>query len=304
MLLSFACLAAALARLLPQRRGQGLIVTPQTLLRWHRELVRRKWTQPRWSPDRPPVDDRVRQLVLRLAREKPGWCYQRIAGELIRLGFHISPSTIRRLLASTGLEPAPQRRALNGPAFLRRQAASLLACDFSPSRRSRCVTSVCSPSSRLAAGAPTSPVAQRTRQAPQCFRQARDLSFTGLFDRMRFQSTIAIASSPLPSTRVFRSERITVIHTPVQAPRANAYLERFVRTVRTECLDWLLIVGRRHLDRSYASTSSTTTTNALTADSRSSRLKRERLRHRGATMSNAATASAASCMSATEPQPE
>src|SRR6266487_4887752 len=84
---------AALVRLLPWRRRHGLVVTPQTLLRWHRELVRRKWTQPPRAPGRPPVDDQVRQLVLRLARENPRWGYPRIAGELLKLGLPISPST-------------------------------------------------------------------------------------------------------------------------------------------------------------------------------------------------------------------
>src|SRR5438270_7855181 len=89
---------AALARMLPRRRRHTLVVTPQTLLRWHRELVRRKWTQPRRSPGRPPVNDRVRQLVLRFARENPRWGYPRIAGELLKLGLRVSPSTVRRLL--------------------------------------------------------------------------------------------------------------------------------------------------------------------------------------------------------------
>jgi hypothetical protein len=105
---------AALARLLPHRRRHGLLVTPATLLRWHRELVRRKWTYPQRKPGRPPTDPALRGLVLRLARENPGWGYQRIAGELIKLGFPISPSTIRRLLAAAGLEPAPRRPSYCG----------------------------------------------------------------------------------------------------------------------------------------------------------------------------------------------
>jgi hypothetical protein len=156
---------AALARLLPHRRRHGLVVTPATLLRWHRELVRRKWTYPR-RPGRPPTGRALRELVLRLAPENPSWGYQRIAGELIKLGFRISPSTIRRLLAAAGFEPAPRRRAVSWPAFLRRQATSLLACDFLLSRRSLCVVSTCSSSSSLAAGVSTSLVARRTRQAP------------------------------------------------------------------------------------------------------------------------------------------
>ena len=121
---------AALMRLLPWRRRQGLVVTPQTLLRWHRELVRRKWTQPRRARGRPPVDDRVRQFVLRLARENPRWGYPRIAGELLKLGLRISPSTVRRILLSAGLKPAPRHAWPSWREFLRQQAAGMLACDF------------------------------------------------------------------------------------------------------------------------------------------------------------------------------
>jgi hypothetical protein len=121
---------AALARMLPERRRRGLVVTPQTLLRWHRQLVRRKWTQPRRSSGRPPVDDRVRQLVLRFARENPRWGYPRIAGELLKLGLQVSPSTVRRILLAARLEPAPRRSGPSWRDFLRQQAASMLACDF------------------------------------------------------------------------------------------------------------------------------------------------------------------------------
>jgi putative transposase len=121
---------AALARVLPRRRRQGLFVTPQTLLRWHRELVRRKWAQPRGKPGRPAVDPEVRELVLRLARENPRWGYPRIAGELLKLGRRVSASTVRRLLLAAGLEPAPRREVPNWRDFLRQQAASMLACDF------------------------------------------------------------------------------------------------------------------------------------------------------------------------------
>jgi Homeodomain-like domain len=123
-------LIAALARLLPHRRRRALIVTPATLMRWHRELVRRRWTYPQRKPGRPPTSRALRELVLRLARENPRWGYQRIAGEAMKLGFRLSPSTVRRLLASAGLDPAPRRGAVSWPAFLRRQAASMLACDF------------------------------------------------------------------------------------------------------------------------------------------------------------------------------
>ncbi len=124
-------LLAALARLLPPRRRHGLVVTPQTLLRWHREFVRRKWMQPQRAAGRPPVDRRVRELVLRLARENPGWGYPRIAGELLKLGLRVSPSTIRRILLANRLGPAPRRSGPGWREFLRQQAASMLACDLS-----------------------------------------------------------------------------------------------------------------------------------------------------------------------------
>ena len=110
---------AALSRMLPPRGRHGLIVTPQTLLRWHRELVRRRWTQPHRTGGRPPVERRVRELVLRLARENPGWGYPRIAGELLKLGVRVSPSTVRRLLLTAGLTPAPRRSGPSWREFLR-----------------------------------------------------------------------------------------------------------------------------------------------------------------------------------------
>jgi putative transposase len=123
-------LLAAAARLLPPARRQGLLVTPNTLLRWHRELVRRRWTHPSARAGRPPIDARTRELVVRLARENPRWGYQRIAGELNKLGLAASPSTVRRLLARAGLGPAPRRSGPSWREFLRAQAASVIACDF------------------------------------------------------------------------------------------------------------------------------------------------------------------------------
>jgi putative transposase len=240
---------AGLARLLPHRRRYGLLVTPATLLRWHRELVRRKWTCPQRKPGRPPTDRDLRELVLRLARENPGWGYQRIAGELLKLRFRISPSTIRRLLAAAGLEPAPRRRAVSWPAFLRRQGASLLACDFftveTVTLRRLYVLFFIELGSRRVhfAGCTANP------SGASVLQQARNLSFTGLFDRIRFLIHDRDSKFTASFDEVFRSEGIRVIHTPLQAPQANAYAERFVRTVRTECLDWLLIIGRRHLEQ-------------------------------------------------------
>jgi putative transposase len=239
---------AALARVLPRRHRQGFIVTPQTLLRWHRELVRRKWTQPQRSPGRPPVNDRVRQLVLRLARENPRWGYPRIAGELRKLGLRVSPSTVRRLLLGAGLRPAPRRAGPSWRDFLRQQAASMLACDFftveTVSLRRFYVLFFIELGSRRVriAGCTTNPSGAWVTQ------QARNLSFTGVFERMRFLIHDRDSKFTAAFDEIVRSEDIRVIHTPIRAPQANAYAERFVRTVRAECLDWLLILGRRHLE--------------------------------------------------------
>jgi transposase len=160
---------AALARLLPRRRRYGLVVTPKTLLRWHRELVRRRWTYRHRKGGRPPTGRALRALVLQLARENPGWGYQRIAGELLKLGFRISPSTVRRLLASAGLEPAPRRHAATRSAGRPFCVARPRACSHatsSPSRRSPCAACTCCSSTSLAAGASTSPAAPRTHPEP------------------------------------------------------------------------------------------------------------------------------------------
>ena len=135
---------AALARILPAERRRGLAVTPQTLLRWHRDLVRRTWTYQARRPGRPPIEQTVRQHVLRLARENPRWGYPRIAGELGKLGITVSPSSVRRILFAAGLEPAPRRIGLSWQQFLRQQAATILACDFfMSSTRSMAWPSVC-----------------------------------------------------------------------------------------------------------------------------------------------------------------
>jgi putative transposase len=226
---------AALARLLPWRRRHGLVVTPQTLLRWHRELVRRKWAQPPRSPGRPPVNDRVRELVLRFARENPRWGYPRIAGELLRFGLCVSPSTVRRLLLAASLRPAPRRSGPSWRDFLRQQAATMLACDFfiveTLALRRYYVLFFIELGSRRVhlAGCTTNPSGAWVTQ------QARNLSFTGLFEWMHFLIHDRDSKFAATFDEIFRSEGIKVIHTPIRAPQANAYAERFVRTIRAEC---------------------------------------------------------------------
>ena len=124
-----ALLAAAACHLPRSFRGARL-VTPRTLLRWHRALVRQGWRQPPSRRGRPSLSAEVRALVLKLARENPRWGHRRISGELAKLGLRVSPTSIRRLLARAGLEPAPRRSGPGWREFLRVQAASIVACDF------------------------------------------------------------------------------------------------------------------------------------------------------------------------------
>jgi putative transposase len=123
-------LLAAAALHLPRPQRSVLLVTPRTLLRWHRAPVRRKWRQPPGPVGRPPLSPEIRELVLRLARENPRWGHRRICGEIAKLGFRVSPTSVRRLLAQGRLEPAPRRSGPSWREFLKSQAASIVACDF------------------------------------------------------------------------------------------------------------------------------------------------------------------------------
>jgi putative transposase len=123
-------LLAAAARHLPRSLGGARVVSPRTLLRRHQALVRRKWRQENGQRGRPKLPAEVQELVLRLARENPRWGHRRICGELRKLGFRVSPTSIRRLFARARLEPAPRRAGPSWREFLRAQAASIVACDF------------------------------------------------------------------------------------------------------------------------------------------------------------------------------
>jgi transposase InsO family protein len=244
-------LLAAVSRVLPRSRWSCFFVRPETLLRWHRRLVAGAWTYPHRQTGRPPLGQEVQQLIIRLARENPTWGYQRIKGELLRLGVQVSATAIRTTLRRHGLDPAPRRAATSWRAFLRRQAAGIVACDFLTVdtvwlRRLYVLFFIEHQTRRVhLAGVTANPDGAWVTQ------QARNLLL--VLDeqgrRVRFLLRDRDAKFSRSFDDVFRSESGKVLLTPVRAPKANAYAERWVRTVRAECLDWLLIVGRGHLER-------------------------------------------------------
>jgi putative transposase len=212
-------LLAAAGRLLPPARRQGLLVTPHSLLRWHRELVRRRWTYRAARPGRPPINARTRELVARLARENPRWGYQRIAGELNKLGLSVSPSTVRRLLARSGLGPAPRRSGPSWREFLRAQAASVVACDFftvetALLRRYYVLFFIELQTRRVhLAGTTTNPDDRWVTQ------QARNLSLSGALEDVRFLIRDRDAKFVTGFDEVFRTEGVEVIRTPFRRCR-------------------------------------------------------------------------------------
>src|SRR5437764_1745049 len=121
---------ATLARLLPRERWSAFLVTPATLMRWPRELVRRRWTYAREPRIQRGLDPALVELTLRLARENPRWGYLRIRGECAELGIKVSGTSVRNILRRNGLGPAPRRGGPSWAEFLRSQAAGVLACDF------------------------------------------------------------------------------------------------------------------------------------------------------------------------------
>ncbi len=229
-----------------------LLVKPETLLKWHRELVRRKWTVKKNAPlGRPPISPDVETLLLRLAKENPTWGYGKLEGELLKLGDDIGRSTIRAVLKRQHIPPAPER-SKNGSSwqtFLAHYKDQMLACDFFTvetawlktvyvlffielgSRRVHLVGCTAKPTSAW--------VTQQARQFSWELQDGRVSARFLIHDR---DTKFPAAFDP-----VFTSEDVTIIRTPVRAPNATPFAERWIRSVREECLDKILILGERHL---------------------------------------------------------
>ncbi len=234
-----------------QLRDVIRVFQPETVLRWHRELVRRKWTFKRKTKGgRPRISQELEALIVRLARENGRWGYGKIEGELLKLGFTVSASTVRNVLNRHGILPAPVRHGSIGWRHLMRHyKQQLLACDFFTvetlwlqtiyvlffielgTRRVYLAGVTAHPDGRWV----TQPARQMVWTLEEDSTDIRvlihdnDSKFTANFDT------------------VFLSEGLHVIHTPFQAPNANAVAERWVRSAREECLDHILILSQSHL---------------------------------------------------------
>jgi transposase InsO family protein len=245
-------LLAAASRVLPRDRWVAFLVTPATLLRWHRELVKRKWTYRRSGrPGRPPIDPEVRALILRLARENPRWGCVRIDGELGKLGLRVSATTIRTLLRTAHLGPAPRRTGPTWTEFLRAQADGIIACDFFTVEtawlRPLYVLAFIELGSRRIHLSPSTAHPDSTWVTQQARNLAMDLDARASPDRLLIRDRDTKYSRSFDA--VLRAEGMRVIRTPIRAPNANAHAERVIETIRAECLDWTLILGRRQLDQ-------------------------------------------------------
>ena len=243
-------LFAALCRLLPRPGQRHRLVTPGTILRWHRRLIAKKWTYPHRT-GRPPTDEATVALIAHLARQNPSWGYQRIQGELLKLGHRVGASTIRRVLTRLRIPPAPTRDTdTSWRQFLRTQASTMVACDFfhvecAVTLRRIYVFFVIEIDSRYVhiVGLTTNP------DGPWTTQQARNL-LAEIGDRAgRFRYLVRDRAGQFTRSfdAVLADSGINVIQIPPRCPQANCFAERFVGTVRAELTDRMLIFGQQHL---------------------------------------------------------
>ncbi len=243
-------LLAAASHLLPRDRWSSFPVSPQTLLRWHRELVRRKWTYRKGKrPGRPPLDPAMRDLIVRLGRENPRWGCIRIQGELHKLGISVGATTIRTILRRAGLPPAPRSSGPSWTEFLRAQAWGSLAVDFFTVETVWLRTLYVLFGIELGSRRVHVLGVTRNPDSGWVTQQARNLAVGERLRDIRFLIRDRDAKFSGPFDQVFCTEGVRVTKTPIRAPQANAFAERSIRTAREECLDHLLIFGRHHLER-------------------------------------------------------
>jgi transposase len=246
-------LLALLAGALPIDRlaAMRLIVTPGTILRWHRDIVRRRWSRRsrQGRPGRPATHRKVRSVVLRLARENESWGYRRIHGELAGLGITVAPSTVWQILKSAGIDPAPRRDGPGWPEFLRSQAQGILALDFFTAdllngTKVYVLAAIEHGTRRIRIlGATKHPV------QPWVLQQARNLlmDLEDAGTQVKFVLRDRDTSFTVMFDAVFEAAGARVIRSAVQAPRLNSVMERWIGSCRRELLDRTLVWNQRHL---------------------------------------------------------
>ena len=248
-------LLAALFGVIPKARRNGLrlLVTPDTILRWHRDIIRRRRgaRSMRSSTGRPAARENIRALALRLARENPGWGYRRIHGELAGLGVKVAASTVWEILKANGVDPAPRRTGPTWPQFLRSQAEAILACDFFTAdlldgTQAHVLAVIEHATRRIRIlGVTLHPTGDWTTQ------QARNLimDFGGQAERMKFMIRDRGSNFTAAFDAVLADAGIRTVLCNVRTPRMNAIAERWIGGCRRELLDRTLIWNQAHLLR-------------------------------------------------------
>jgi putative transposase len=247
-------LLAAFSRLLPAGLCRHRLVTPYTLWRWHKRLAAREWAYPN-RVGRPPLDLETSAVIERLARENPRWGYERIRGELRGLGVEVSRAAIQRHLRHRRIPPAPRRNQFTWRRLLQAHGATALACDFAhvdcavtlkrvyvffviqlETRYVHLLGVAANPDGAWTAQAACSFLMDLGERAQEFKVLLRDRGgqFTDVFDA------------------VLAGAGVEVVQSPPQCPRANAFAERWIRTLRAELTDRMLILGERHLRRVLA----------------------------------------------------
>jgi putative transposase len=228
---------AALVRRLPDILRRHRLVTPGTILRWHRRLVARKWTYPRRT-GRPSIENIIVALIERMAQENTSWGYRRIQGELLKLGHRVSASSVRRVLKRLRIPPAPHRDSdTSWRQFLRTQATTMLTCDFF-----QCTVDCAVTLKRVYVFFVLEVATRYVQQARNLLMDLNDRT-----DGFRFLIRDRAGQFTASFDAVFASAGVEVMKIPPGCPRANCYAERFIGTVRREVTDRLLVIGERHL---------------------------------------------------------
>ncbi|MCP4083967.1 MAG: transposase [Actinomycetia bacterium] len=247
-------LLGAIAAALPKQLRHGWIVTPETLLRWHRRRIARHWTQPPQQPrqGRPPTSEGLRELVVRLATENPTWGHRRVQGELARLGHQIAKTTVWQILTDNNIDPSPNRCNVTWTEFLHSQAA--VACDFftidTAFLRRYYVLFFIEVQTRevFFGGVTANPTGAWTTQA------ARNLFITHGDRLQHARALVRDRGSQFTNSldEIFRTEGMKILKTPIQTPVANTFAERWIGSIRRELLDRTIIWNRHQLERLVA----------------------------------------------------